>query len=449
MANKYVRSTDGNDADNGTTWALANATLVGLAADMAAGDTGFISNDHAEVDSASTAMSLSFPGTAASPNKIICGNDAAEPPTTEATTGSLNRTGGVSTSTALFQGTFFLRGLRVFVNSTSTSAISFSNANGDMQVLENVFAEITNGGTAARVAFGTNTSNGKSFVVANNCTFKFGNASQGFYFQKVEAIINGGGISASSEAITTLLATAVIASAMTASIRNFDLSSCASSLNICASGFNCNGGVTLERCKLPASWTGGLFAGNPVTPYFRVSMYNCDSGDTNYKLLVGDLQGEMRDETTIVMTDGATDESTPISWKITTSANANEAVTPFVTEWMAKRNTAVGSAKTITVEILHDSTTDLTDGDIWLEVECLGTSGAPLGVYTSGRRGVLATAADHTNSSVTWTTTGLTNPNKQFLTVSVTPQEVGNIMVRAMVAKSSYTVYINPEFSIT
>lgn len=444
MANKYVRSTDGNDADNGTTWALANATLVGLAADMSAGDNGYISHNYAEVDLGTTAMTIAFPGTAASPNKIICGNDAAEPPTTEATTGSLNRTGGVSTSTALFQGTFFLRGLRIFVNSTSTSAISFSNANGDMQVLENVFAEITNGGTAARISLGTNASNGKSFVVANNCTFKFGNTSQGFYFQKAEIVINGGRISASSEAITTLIATAVIASAMTANIRNFDLSSCASSLNICAANFNCNGGVTLERCKLPASWTGGLFAGAPVNPFFRVSMYNCDSGDTNYKLLVGDLQGEMRDETTLVMTGGASE-----SWKVATSANANEAVTPFATDWMAKRNTAVGSAKTITVEILHDSTTDLTNGDIWLEVECLGTSGVPLGVYTSGRRGVLATAADHANSSVTWTTTGLTNPNKQYLTVSVTPQEAGNIMVKVMVAKASYTVYINPEFSIT
>jgi hypothetical protein len=39
MANPgYVRSTDGSDADNGSTWALANATLAGAMTDAAAGD---------------------------------------------------------------------------------------------------------------------------------------------------------------------------------------------------------------------------------------------------------------------------------------------------------------------------------------------------------------------------------------------------------------------------
>jgi len=37
MTQLYVRSTDGSDSDNGTTWALAKATATGAAAIEAAG----------------------------------------------------------------------------------------------------------------------------------------------------------------------------------------------------------------------------------------------------------------------------------------------------------------------------------------------------------------------------------------------------------------------------
>lgn len=443
MANKYLRSTDGNDADDGSTWALANATMVGLAADMSAGDTGFTSQVHAETDSGGTGMTVVFPGTVASPNKIICANDAAEPPTATATTGSVTRTGTGSGAIILMRGSFYMRGITLSAAAASTGCITLADSADLMQTYEECDFVITNTGTVARITYGSAITGNKNTVININCTLKFGNASQGIALQRGEYLWIGGGIDPASVAITKLFATAGVG-VVKAAISNFDLSACASTLDICTSGFASIGSITLNRCKMPASWTGGLFSGDPVNPIFRVSMYNCDSADTNYKILVGDRQGTLRDETTLVMTGGASE-----SWKVTTTANANETLTPFYTDWMAKRNASVGSAVTITVEILHDSTTDLTDGDIWLEVECLGTSGVPLGTFTSGKRGVLATAADHTNSSVTWTTTGLTNPNKQYLTVSVTPQEVGNIMVRVMVAKASYTVYINPEFSIT
>ena len=449
MANKYLRSTDGNDADDGSTWALANATMVGLAADMAAGDDAYISQAHAETDSTSTAMTIAFPGTLGSPNRIVGASDAAEPPTTLNGAGSLTRTGTSSTATLSFAGCFELTGGVYSVATSGAGAIRFAASDDDVQTYNGCTFKLSNNNSVPRILYGASASGAKNLVIQNNCQFEFANASQGFNLQKGLYVWNGGELTAGSAGITRLFATALANGQTNAVVKNFDLSKASSAFDMCAINFSCAGEIVLNRCKLPASWSGGLFDGLPLNPFFHVSMYNCDSGDTNYKILVGDLQGTLRDETTLVMTGGATDETTPIAWKITTNAGANETLTPFYTDWMAKRNASVGSAVTITVEILHDSTTDLTDGDIWLEVECLGTSGVPLGTFTSGKRGVLATAADHTNSSVTWTTTGLTNPNKQYLTVSVTPQEVGNIMVRVMVAKASYTVYINPEFSIT
>ena len=58
MATIYVRSTDGNNADNGSTWALAKATIAGAAAIDAAGDTVFVSDAHAE--STAGAVTLTF-----------------------------------------------------------------------------------------------------------------------------------------------------------------------------------------------------------------------------------------------------------------------------------------------------------------------------------------------------------------------------------------------------
>ncbi len=91
MGNLYVRSTDGNDADGGTTWALAKATLDGAAAIDASGDVIYVSQAHTQTQA--SALSLPFAGSSASPQKVICGNDGAEPPTAVATSAAVANTG--------------------------------------------------------------------------------------------------------------------------------------------------------------------------------------------------------------------------------------------------------------------------------------------------------------------------------------------------------------------
>ena len=91
MANIYVRSTDGNDADNGSTWALAKATIFGALAIAAAGDTIYVSQVHAE--SSAGAAGGTSSGVDSNPVKMICGNDGAEPPTASATTATVASTG--------------------------------------------------------------------------------------------------------------------------------------------------------------------------------------------------------------------------------------------------------------------------------------------------------------------------------------------------------------------
>ena len=61
---------------------------------------------------------------------------------------------------------------------------------------------------------------------------------------------------------------------------------------------------------------------------------------------------------------------------------------------------------------------------------------------------ILATGADQAASSVTWTTTGLTNPNKQALSVSFTPQMKGPVTATVYLALPSKTVYVDPVATI-
>jgi hypothetical protein len=208
--------------------------------------------------------------------------------------------------------------------------------------------------------------------------------------------------------------------------------------------------IVIRNCQLPASWTGTLFDAAPSAINLRAEMYNCDSGDTNYKIWIEDYFGSLRDETTIIKTGGASDGTTGLSWNITTTANAEFPHQPFESHEIVKWNETTGSAITVTVDIIHDSVTNIQNDEIWLEVQYLGTSGVPLGSFISDRAAnILATPADQTDSSSTWTTTGLTNPNTQQLNVTFTPQEKGFIHAKVCLAVASKTVYVDPVLQVS
>ena len=204
---------------------------------------------------------------------------------------------------------------------------------------------------------------------------------------------------------------------------------------------------TIRNTKLPAN-INVVTGTNPGPGGIRVKMHNCDSGDTNYRFAEHSYEGSVVNETTIVRTSGASDGTTPISWKMVSSANSKfwyPLVSPEIAIW----NDTVGSAKTATIEIVNDGTT-FQDDEIWLEVEYLGTSGFPKGTKLSDRMtNILATPANQAASTVAWTTTGLTTPVKQKLSVTFTPQEKGYIQARVMLAELSKTVYIDPLITIT
>lgn len=445
MADIYVRSTDGNNADDGSTWALAKLDLAGAAAIDSAGDTIYFSDAHAE--STATAITWALAGTDASPVRLIGVDDAAEPPTAVSVLPTISTTGA---SGLTLNGSCYVYGLTFNLGTGAVVASFLMNQGGsNTQVYKSCnFNLVATGSSLIRT---TNSGASNVTTIWEDCFVKFSATGQRIYQGRGKFHWNGGGITAGGSTPATIFNSVGTGGQGNVLLSGLDFSTVGAGVHIFQGDGSTNGNYTIRNCKLPASWTGTLVSGTLPGASGRFEMHNCDSADTNYRLWVEDYYGSIKSETTLVKTGGASDGATPFSLKMVSSANATypsgllESI-----ELPARWNSTVGSAITVTVDVLHDSLTNLTDAEIWLKVQYLGTSGFPLSSFISDAKAdVLATAADQTASAATWTTTGMTNPNKQKLAVTFTPQEAGFLQAKVMLAKASTTVYIDAKLQVS
>lgn len=442
MPDYYVRSTDGNNADSGATWALAKADLHGPT--WAAGDRIFVSDNHAQ--STAGAVIITTNGAVASPTQILGVDDAAEPPTSLSTAPSVTTTGAFSITVS---GACYVEGLNFFVGtggSGNQTLFMGSSVNGITQRYRNCSFQIVATDSDCQVRVGAVGSNQASVVEWHNCHVSFSQASQGVFFADGSLIWSGGSVLGGSTAITALF-NCILGDFAGVLAKDLDLSNCSTTMNIFSSSTRFRRAV-IRNCRLPASWSGSL--GTVNTPSARYEMYNCDSTDTNYRLWIEDYYGSIRSETVIVRTGGASDGTTPLAWKMVTGADvefpANRLNSPEIVIW----NDTVGSAVTVTVHIIHDaqgagSGGRLQNDEVAIDVSYLGTSGYPQGSNISDAKVLLASAANQTDSTETWTTTGLSSPVKQQLEVTFTPQEAGFLHIHVVGLAASKTIYICPK----
>ncbi len=448
MANIYVRSTDGNDADNGSTWALAKATLAGAAAAAAAGDTIYVSHQHSETPSAN--VNISLPGTRASPVRVLCVTDGAEPPTALATTAVIAPGSGYWLAlggSAYFYGIEFKPGSSIYLN----------NEEPHEQFFDACAFTINTTSTDKYIHFFLSNFVSPGKTTTRNCTFTFGRGDYQGVILLGDCRIIGGSLvnSGGFNQYAAIFAAYGSGEGSTALIEGVDFSGCGNSawaLVNPPTGYGAPGTFVVRNCKMPSGWAGSLCTPTGTTFDYhgwRGKMHNCDSGDTNYRLREQDWTGSVREETTIVRTGGASDGTTALSWKIATSTYPRFPHRAFESPEIVRWNETTGSAITVTVEIVTDGAT-LKDDECWLEVQYLGTSGVPISsIASDAKTDVLATAANQTTSSETWTTTGLSSPVKQKLSVTFTPQEKGFLHAVVKVAKASTTVYVDPLLTIS
>lgn len=450
MATRYVWS-GATGSGTGADWTNAYTTLSAAVTAAAAGDDIRVAHDHNETASSSAAVTYTLAGTRTSPVQVIC----VDRTTGTVTTGGLVKTVGAynftltqSTATGGSQ----LRGVTIKAGETGASAkITLTRA---LWARDCTF-EI------ASTSSGSIDINNPSEYLWENCTVKLGLAGHSINIGAgaQNGLVWRGGGTASGTASTLLFLINYQVSYIDACA--LDLSSMPAGASIFSSAWEgCNG--TLRDSKLPVGWSGSLHSG--AVPFgCRFGMYNCDSGDTNYNLIIADYSGTIVDETAIYRTDGfkLRDQSNAAigySLKLTTNASANEVVAPLRTDALIRNHPGTsaeqasftpGTSKTVSVEIAHSAAAALTDADIWLEVDYLGTDGSPLGVIARNRRiSTLSTAATHASSAAAWSGTAQTY--RQRLSVTINPQAPGVIEARVCLATGNgVVVYVDPMITVS
>lgn len=440
MANIYVRSTDGDNADDGSTWALAKATIEGAFSAASAGDTIFVSQAHSQ--DAAASINMASPGTYSAPVKVLCVNDSAEPPTAS-TTGAL--LAAVSNAWTLSHtGVSYFRGIK-FRNYGATPI----GGNNVGTYWEDCTYEHMHGSYQFQVA----TSSTAPRVCFKNVHLKFGGTTTNFSIYAHGAYFewDGGGLTSDSSAITLLCQTATSAGRNNyINLSGLDLQYGASTMDI----FSAAGGLFIVRnCRLPASWTGKLMRTNTISPW-RAEMHNCDSGNTNYKIKIEDIRGDITQDTGIYLDGGVTDGTTSLSYRHASNANCSRALPlrgPDLIAW----NDTTGSSKTATIQIVHDGATALTNNEVWVELFYMGSTTHPNATLGDDAGDPVGAGSTQATSSSTWTGDTGTGPNGSStwnqlkLEVSFTPQQKGPVIARVMLGKASTTVFVDPNVTIT
>jgi hypothetical protein len=448
MANKYVRSTDGNDADNGTTWALAKATVNGATSIASAGDTVYVSQAHAETSASPTSISWTS-STAAAPMNIVCGNDGATPPTAVATTASVTTTGNNAVSiSAPADGHAYLYGLTFNAgDSTGTASLNVGGG-GSACFLKmeacNFYLLGTGSSSRINVGLAANTARG-TFV---NCQFRFSDAGQQFLVS-ANWRIHGGSFHASSTSPSSVLFQGN-SNCVNLEVVGLDMSNLGNTLVLVNPGSsNPTGTYRFVGCKLPASWIGSLVGVTTPAPYTVVEMVDCDSGATNYRYWRETNQGSFKHSTSIYRDNGFTIDSTHIGWTLVSNANCKFPTIGLQSGWIIpKYNSTTGSPITATVEFATNNVT-LKDDELVVEFFYLGASGAPLMTRISTEKAsYVTTAANLSTSSETWTGVPGT-PVKQKASATFTPQMAGLILARVTLYKASTTAYLDPLVTLT
>ncbi len=441
MATIFLRSTDGNDGDDGSTWALAKATIAAAVTAAGAGGLVYMSQVHAETSG--SAINILSPGLPASPVRIICANDAAEPPTARATTGTVTTTGTGSGGAIGFAGCAYYYG----VTFDGNDDITIGNSSTVENWLKYDTCKFDQGGGVStdQIIIGTNSGNVDTALYEFfDCDFVFSSTLQELTVQSGYIRFQGGSMAATGTVPDQLFLPQGIW--VDVLLTGVDLSAFVSGDSLVNVSAAKPSQFRFVDCKLGASvtLTTGTIAGQGGV---RVEMTNSDSGDTVTRYERSTYQGTEKSDTAIFL--NASDGSTSFSRQMVTGANA-KTESPMESQWCEVQNTDL-TQQTITVEIVHDNATDLTDIQCWLELEFMGTSGFPLGVFVSDRLDdfIFGTPTDQPASLVTWTGTGgCTNENKQKLEITFTALEIGPLRYRVMLADPSKTLFFDPDATV-
>ena len=428
---------------NFTGWQYPHARLFNAVTSTwgAAGDNFYLASEHAETQA--TASSLALVGNFGTPSNYLSVTKTTVPPV------SANLTVGASIATtganniAITGGYATLVGITIKAGDGANAASIQESSSGVGLYLKNCSLVLNNTSTSSRISLPSNSNSVNFRCTLDNTTITFGATTQ--------AIIVGGASNGTLNWINTpsalggatFPATLFLACNGMTTIDGVDLSALgARTIFATSTSF---GTAILKNCKLHAS----TVIAPSITNYNeRIAVISSDSTTTNYRHELYTGTGIQTVETTIVRTGGATNGTTPISWKIVTTTNIKLAF-PFESLPIAIWNDTTATTRTITLYGIWGGGAVPTNADIWFELNYMGSTLTPVSTFaTCGVADILAAGTNLTTDTSTWG--GSTTKFKMSVTLSSPqPNMKGPIYLTVKAAKASSTFYIDPKPVIT
>lgn len=450
MPTIFLRSSGGNDENDGLSWATAKFTLnhAALAATSTGlndGGTVYVSKNHIE-STGSTLVLCYQAGLPYDPLKVICVDDNGNPPNpTDLATGAKIVTTGVSHLFLVSNGFVYYNGISFIVGSGAASTTHMYKSSGVgacSVILENCMCHLAGNVASSRLfpigAGGQRTSNTELI----NTSIQLTHVNQGlqprgnFVWRDTDNCILG-------PIIPNIFFRYTVGSTQeTAKFSNLDLSRANISLIDFSQAANID--TIFSNCKFADNvsiTTGTVSSGT----YQTVTCINCDSSGVNYQYYTKKYQGEIFDDDSVVATDGST-----ISRKMISSTGANLYNSPLYGDPLVVYNTLVGYPLNAAVEIINSGVT-LRNDEIWLEVEYPSSSTHTLYARASdGKTHILATSGNQTLSTTAWLNTGgFSSPIRQTLDVDFTPMMSGLIYCTVKLARPDTTVYYDRKLRLS
>lgn len=458
MAVIYVSSVDGSNTDNGSSWALAKATLAGALAIANPGDHIHVDSNHAEALTTTITLdtiagSLDNPVVVLSVNRS---NDTRQDGALVSIAAASNAAITIGNNNG--DGAFVFQGITFRCASTANSTANDINicfaasGNKSVEFLDCGFS-IRAASTTAQMFLGRGDTAGidGTRIKFRNCSFELTNAnvSPGFFLLGIcdVEMINPTFSYAGANKPSTLFAWNGGLSGGDVVIRDGDISGYDTAGG---SIFNLDGNsaqvaITLKNLKI--SGTPAITSGSFVSDSSYILLRNVDSGDTISSFEYRTRLGTLTENTSVYATNGAEFAGAGISWEIATTSVCNEA-NPFVVPAMFTWNGST-SAQTATVEIARNSATALTDRDIWLELAYADSASFPNYANDNDRNSApfIGSPANQASSSNGWTGLGGTN-TQQSLDVGFTAAAEGLVEARVYVGLASATLFVDPRLKV-
>lgn len=395
-------------ADNTVTWTYIGTSFSAWAAPFthlgfvfgtnwaAAGDTVYVGDDHSENMGGSNGISITPPGTGASPNFIYSIDHTLSLPVSSSglKTGATVSSNAstvivVNSSSAGCHAYYYGFTLNAGTGATNATLQINNSSSASYTKLEACALKVLCTGSSGGVIF-NNTSAASQRLELINTTMQFGATGQIIKTNMNGKVIwrNTASAIAGATFPTTLFFTT---SAGVVVLEGVDLSAIAGTLVPAGTSGSSYAAYQFIDCKLNASVTIAATPVNPGGPF--VDVIRCSSAASTYIQRRYLYEGTLQEEATIIKTGGASDGTTPISWKITTTANSKW-IMPFESFAVSLWNGVTGTNRVVTLSGIWNAAALPNNDDVWIEVCYLGASGSPLGSWkSSGKADNLATGS--------------------------------------------------------